>query len=262
MPAGEGYPGFMRNEYWEDKSLQTSLGSWAELKHDTILYNKQAYPVPEGIPPEGYLGYVEPNPDLYSRLSDLVDMTLIGLESRNLLNSTWYSKMTSFAYLLDRLVTISIKELQNEPLSKSDFYTIGHFGSSLTNILDFWQSWYWMSDVDRRMAVIADVYTDSYLTSSVLEVGVGDPMLIYVVVQDENGTLRLTQGGVFSYYEFMQPMNDRLTDEEWQSLLETNPPPLPEWIQDIPNLKQVVKTEMLSVYAKRISSKSMILISR
>ena len=40
---GDGYPQFMQSDAWLDKQLSTSLGSWAELKHDTILYAKQAY---------------------------------------------------------------------------------------------------------------------------------------------------------------------------------------------------------------------------
>ncbi|MCE7741389.1 MAG: DUF3160 domain-containing protein [Candidatus Heimdallarchaeota archaeon] len=250
-PATDGYPGFMRNEYWEDKSLITSLGSWAELKHDTILYTKQSYPVP-GIPPEGTLGYVEPNPEFYSRLSSLVHMLTSGFESRNLLNSTWYDKLDRFSYLLDSLVPISIKELQNQPLSDSDFSRISYFGKSLTNLLDFWESWYWMSPADRRMAVIADVYTDHYSTSSVLEVGVGNPMKIYAVVQDENGSLRLTKGGTFSYYEFLQPMTDRLTDEEWINILDTAPPPLPEWIQEMATLCQTTEIETCVVFRKSL----------
>jgi len=39
-------------------------------------------------------------------------------------------------------------------------------------------------------------------------------------------------GPVFSYYEFKQPMSNRLTDEEWKDMLEAraNEPARPEWI--------------------------------
>ncbi|MFX1416279.1 MAG: DUF3160 domain-containing protein, partial [Promethearchaeota archaeon] len=37
---GEGYPYFMQSESWVDKQLNTALGSWTELRHDTILYAK------------------------------------------------------------------------------------------------------------------------------------------------------------------------------------------------------------------------------
>lgn len=38
---GEGYPVFMQNEEWTKKNLECFAGSYAELKHDTILYAKQ-----------------------------------------------------------------------------------------------------------------------------------------------------------------------------------------------------------------------------
>ncbi len=40
---GEGYPNFMCTEAWQDRQLSAALASWAELRHDTILYAKQSY---------------------------------------------------------------------------------------------------------------------------------------------------------------------------------------------------------------------------
>ena len=56
--------------------------------------------------------------------------------------------------------------------------------------------------------------------------------MIYVIVQDHAGQLYLTRGVTLSYYEFKQPYNERLTDEEWQQMLDSSPPSLPEWIID------------------------------
>ena len=39
---GSGYPTFMQTDAWQDKELSTSLASWTELRHDTILYAKQS----------------------------------------------------------------------------------------------------------------------------------------------------------------------------------------------------------------------------
>ena len=86
-----------------------------------------------------------------------------------------------------------------------------------------------MSDADEKMAVIADVHTDIN-TETVLEEAVGNPMIIYVAVYIE-GRVVITRGGTFSYYEFAQPMNDRLTDEAWQDMLDAGEePPLPSWL--------------------------------
>jgi hypothetical protein len=70
---GEGYPQFMQSEAWLDKQLNTSLGSWAELKHDTILYAKQVYAELGGggginpLPLPKARGYVEPVPEFFAR---------------------------------------------------------------------------------------------------------------------------------------------------------------------------------------------------
>ncbi|MDD4801956.1 MAG: DUF3160 domain-containing protein, partial [Syntrophomonas sp.] len=84
---GEGYPSFMRNQAWYHKELNTYLGSWTELKHDTILYAKQVYAEAGGGGENlDDRGYVEPNPQLYARLASLAAMTREGLQSRSLLN--------------------------------------------------------------------------------------------------------------------------------------------------------------------------------
>ncbi|GAH96290.1 unnamed protein product, partial [marine sediment metagenome] len=46
-------PCFIQSPAWVDKELQTVLGSWTELRHDTILYAKQSYTMAgKGMPPE------------------------------------------------------------------------------------------------------------------------------------------------------------------------------------------------------------------
>jgi hypothetical protein len=104
-PAEAGFPYFMQSEAWQDKQLNTTLGSWAELKHDTILYAKQVYaelgggpPPPEPIPPRGY---VEPVPAFYSRLAALSRMTLDGLGSRGLLNELDTASLETLASMCD-----------------------------------------------------------------------------------------------------------------------------------------------------------------
>ena len=39
---GPGYPAFLQTAAWRDKTLNTALASWTELRHDTILYAKQS----------------------------------------------------------------------------------------------------------------------------------------------------------------------------------------------------------------------------
>ena len=86
------------------------------------------------------------------------------------------------------------------------------------------------SDTDERMDIIADVHTDMN-TRQVLEEGIGSPFDIFVIVKDAKG-YRLCRGGVFSYYEFKHPMDDRLTDEKWQEMgKHRQRPEQPSWTQ-------------------------------
>jgi hypothetical protein len=228
---GAGYPIFMQNEAWLDKDLSTSLGSWAELRHDTILYAKQSYTQKTSLPPTPPLvkGYVEPNPELYARLASLAKLTREGLSAKNLLLTEFGAKFKQLEELLLSLKEISELELTNQPLDRDQYGIIVNIGKTLESITTF------PPDVsseienqeDEEMAIIADVHTDPN-GSAVLEEGVGYPMNIFVGTSVD-GELRITQGAIFSYYEFEQPMSNRLTDGEWQNILKVNPPPLPIW---------------------------------
>ncbi len=227
---GEGYPLFMQSEAWVDKQLSTALASWAELRHDTILYAKQSYTSEFTWVPEHVKGYVEPVPALYARLASLCQMMLTGLDSRNLLSSLMESKLQSLKDFLLNLQTISIKELEGTALSDGEYRLIESSGDILGEIVALPTDDYLVSDADDDMAVIADVHTDPN-DGLVLEEGVGRPMVILVAVEIE-GQVVLTRGAVFSYYEFTWPMDDRLTDESWQEMIaQGETPPLPTWTE-------------------------------
>lgn len=58
------------------------MGSWTELKHDTVLYSKQFMAEMGGGDEElDDRGYVEPEPELYYRLSKMAENTSKGLNS-------------------------------------------------------------------------------------------------------------------------------------------------------------------------------------
>ena len=218
---GEGYPVFMQNQGWVDKDINTFLGSWTELRHDTILYAKQSYTLKAtGIMPEPEVvkGYVEPQPEVYARLAALAKQMRVGLEGRGLLDVEYVDKLERLESLLLSLKTMAEKELAGEALSEEEYELIRNIGGILEGITTFSAKVKEeiTSEADERMAVVADVHTDTN-TGQVLEEGVGDAFTIYVVAPVE-GQLVATQGGIFSYYEFTQPMSDRLTDEAWQKL--------------------------------------------
>ena len=63
----------------------------------------------------------------------------------------------------------------------------------------------------------------------VLEEGVGYVDLMVVAYKVPDGRILIGAGPVMSYYEFKQPMQSRLTDEQWRDMLQSNPPERPEW---------------------------------
>jgi hypothetical protein len=69
-----------------------------------------------------------------------------------------------------------------------------------------------------KMACIADVYTNNQL-GVCLEVGVANPVRLYVPLNDSQGGKRIAVGYGFSYAEFTHPMTDRLTDEKWKNIV-------------------------------------------
>ena len=235
-PYEKGYPSFMTNEAWQDKSLNTSLGSWAELRHDSILYGKQVGAECGGGEEMPHVkGYVEPSYETYNRLLWLTKYSKQNLKDRKLLSSSIESKMDSFEQLLNFLIKCSLKELRNEELSVEEYDQINVYGGLLeyltSSLADDGVRWDEItSDTDKNMAVIADVYTvapNKYSPGGYIEEAVGPAYEIYVVVPI-GGNLYLTRGAVFSYFEFFS--EQRLTDEKWQKNIKENKgPSLPIW---------------------------------
>jgi len=235
---GNGYPSFMQNTAWVRKELNTFLGSWSQLKHDTILYAKQVYAESGAGGPEEKddRGYVEPNPYVYARLASLLKMTNEGLEMRGLLTASMKDNLGKMEQLAVSLKTISEKELNNEKLTDNEYELIRSFGGQLEHFwlkvnkdeLAFKQSTSQRDYLNENpAAIVADVATDP--NGQVLEEGTGKISEIYVVVPID-GKLRIAKGGVYSYYEFTWPMSDRLTDKKWRELLNSSQAPaLPSW---------------------------------
>ncbi len=219
---GEGYPSFMTNEEWQKKNLEGFLGSWTELKHDTVLYSKQFVAEMGGGDEEvDDRGYVEPMPELYHRLSVLTQKTAYGLEKFGVISDTDQENLARLEELADQLTTISIKELTNEPLTEEEFELIRSYGGNLEH---FWEeavkeqaeSEFRPYSSEFPAALVVDVATNP--NGTVLEEAIGGISEIYVVVPVD-GKLRIAKGGVFTYYQFEQPLSDRMTDSQWRQKL-------------------------------------------
>jgi hypothetical protein len=76
-------------------------------------------------------------------------------------------------------------------------------------------------EADSQMPLAADVHTRM---PQALTEAVGFPAKIIVVIPVENRPV-LFFGGIYSYYEFKVPYQDRLTDEKWMKELESGKVP-------------------------------------
>jgi hypothetical protein len=226
-----GFPMFMKNQAWATKNLQAFLGSWTELKHDTLLYAKQSYAElgaggPEEQPAKPVpKGYVEPNVEFLDRLIALTNFTTEGLKKFNILPENLATRNTRFVESLKFYRQIAVAELQNQQISDDDFEKLRMDAGQLDSILQTPDSQV-VLEKNSRAALIADVHTDACNKNKdtgkctgqglILYEGDGIPNYIYVAVNDANGT-RLTKGLVYSYYEFTGPLSTRYTDQIWQA---------------------------------------------
>jgi len=250
--SDKSYPAFMNTKAWDYKNLNASLASWAELKHDFILYAEQPFAAEGGgcddpvyLPgPDIEVGYVEPNLLFWNKLDELVKSVSATLTKFNLLDAELRSRTGELQKFITFLIDVSKKELAKKPLSNEDYKTIKGIGGALENftltVLDpesRTDNWSLVTGADRSIAVVADIYTRNMPppfndpANGIQYAATGKANEIYVVVEI-NGYLYLTRGAVFSYYEFAVPEDEkkiselnkksttpRIFDKEWKGRL-------------------------------------------
>ncbi|MEX1297283.1 MAG: DUF3160 domain-containing protein [Candidatus Limnocylindrales bacterium] len=248
LPHGEAFPDFMRTAAWDAKSHQSGFGSYAELRHDTVLYTKQfvgemGSTAPK-LPP--VRNWVEPDPVAFARLSAMATLTREGLEARGLLPNASRQLLDDYIGLVDRLARLAADELAAKPIERGKVWSDAD-NEWLRTIGGVLEGFWWRTGDklksdrpirDDDAAVIADIGRGVDLqqgTDDVLEIGTGRIDRIFVLVPDDEGDFHVATGGVYSYYEFHRPTADgRLTDEEWWRMLRKGEVPArPAWQQPL-----------------------------
>jgi hypothetical protein len=263
LSAQPFFPEVMRTRPWQLKQLQTELSSWAELRHTGILYVKQSYTRNEEC--DYPSGYVEPYPEFYARIGKLARQTVERLNTLGTLSSRSNSRdknvlaagikiqrmkqrWTAVGIAMQRLESLANKELRGEPFSAEDvkflkdtaMYKEVHrkdsSGRSVIGTVRGFDGWYGQllyPDSDAFLSLkpcVADVHTDGD-DGLVLEVGVGLSNFIIAAI-DSGPDRRVYVGPVYTYYEFAQPVSQRMTDEDFQRRLASpQPPPRPAWTE-------------------------------
>jgi Protein of unknown function (DUF3160) len=251
MNEHKHFPQAMRTKAWQMKQLQTQLGSWAELRHDTILYAKQSYTA--GTKCEYPAGYVEPYPEFYGRVKyfaeeagrrfQAADYSCKVPERAAQLKDVKQRQVKfckTMAETLGALQTLARKELKAEPFTEQEKAFIKKTidirgGGSGPPHYDGWfcELFYHRNECAKWDPTIADVHTDPD-SNSCLEVGVGDVNFAVIAI-DNDKDRGVFVGPVYSYYEFHQPTANRLTDEKWHEMIlvqkKDDLPARPSWVK-------------------------------
>lgn len=239
-------PGFMQTPEWGYKNLNTALASWAELKHDAILYGEQPMAAEcggAGPPDPIVVGYVEPNLPFWRKMENILQATRLILQQNDCMTDDLKGKTDQLNDYVTFLIQVTEKELRGEKLTEPEYRTLEYMGSSIEyftlSVVDpdlHLDDWSLVQGPDKSIAIVAGIYTRNIRgcnKNGILHIATGNANNIYVVVEIE-GNLYLTRGATFSYYEFVQPLGTRLTDEEWQKMLEEKKAPaVPEWMKSI-----------------------------
>jgi Protein of unknown function (DUF3160)/Bacterial SH3 domain len=234
----KAYPPLMSTQAWMLRDLHAGLGSWTELKHDTLLYTAQ---------PMGGLGgggermltaysLVEPNPLVFSRIAIVSAAIYQGLNERGLIGTDSGSNnlnivssaFNNLALLSANMAEMARKILAGETLTDDEqFFLKYNFGSEL------WQVRYLaelpLADPPKLAALVADVASNPD-AGTVLQEATGGVDYIYVTTNSPDG-LQIARGTVYSYYEFVNDIDNRLNDDEWRAQVSTGElPPRPNWV--------------------------------
>lgn len=235
----EAYPPIMSTRAWQLKDIQTGLGSYVELKHATVLYAAQ----PEGrggggdMPPVPPTSFVEPNPYVFARISVIATALQPKVRAFAEASTADYSSLYTVSFALQqlsilsaRLANLSQKQMFGEALTDDEKYFLKFdVGGALNGIRTSLGDLIAPEDRPPFPAVVTDIATNSDI-EMVLQIGTGRINYIYVVVTGDDGTLKLARGATYSFYEFVNDINNRLNDTQWRGLIEAGTiPPRPDW---------------------------------
>jgi len=210
-PPAKGAPPCMSTPAWTDKNLSSALAMWTSLRHAWVLQAKQSvtYMCANGGP--DFHGLVEPNPPFYKSLHELIQFTI---RTMGTVEGVDRERLEQLDLLVLELAGIARKQVENRELTEDEIRTLESYGPRIAGLMYF-EGNSWISDGALPwMSLVVDVHTELQ-SGQCLQEATGPAFPIFVVVP-HGGKLHLAVGGVYSHYEFKQPIAKRLTDAEWR----------------------------------------------
>jgi hypothetical protein len=235
-----------RSEAWGRRLVNTQLASWAQLRHDTILYAKQSYT--GGATCDFPDGYVDPYPGFYAALSGfgargqelVAGLQLTGTAA--VLGTAMTSYFEQLSAVTEQLRAIaeherSGAELTPEMLAFINEAVVVQLGCGSPSLESGWYKRLFFQPYSavEEDPTIADVHTQPTdegggPVGRVLHVGTGNPRLMVVVAEGCSGP-RAYAGLASSYREKVTENFQRLTDEVWKTTWLQEPEP--SWMTDL-----------------------------
>lgn len=241
-----GLPFFMRTVAWHQQKLNTQLASWAQLRHDNLLYAKQSYT--GGTVCSFPHSYVEPYPAFYREIANFAAMAgdYFGQydSGNNYLMRHIVTYFDTLETTVSKLERLAQKEIDREPFNEAeeDFLKRMLFidaGSGAPPFSGWYANlFYTIEDAAKWDFLVADVHTQPTdrlggVVGRILHVGVGEVNLGIFLAESASCEFvpMVFVGPVLSYYEKITEGFDRLTDERWKELVQSGHlPPRPDWV--------------------------------
>ncbi len=237
------FPAFMRTgAFWQQK-MNTQLASWAQLRHDNLLYAKQSYT--SGTTCLFPYSFVEPFPEFYRTLQSYAEQAeakfnavAFGEEWRKASITRYFSHM---AGVMDTLAAIAGKQLHHENPDSAEIRFLRRmlYSTPICGLeLNGWYAHLYYRGAEQSIEkdlVVADVHTQptdesGALIGKVMHAGTGPLDLGVFIAENYEGKATAFIGPVMSYYEHVTMNFQRLTDEEWQQLYQQPPSFRPAWV--------------------------------
>jgi hypothetical protein len=224
---------FYRKPAYQDLLLTSLLGSWAELRHDSLLYGEQSVAeMGDGDEPPHVKGYVEPRLAFYRDAAEWMGSLQALLALEGYLPEDAKGTIEKAINLFRFFARISDDELTGRRPTKKEYDRLWQIESDISDVesamLIQGTNYDRLSDDDDDMAVVADVHLSE---GQAQEVGTGHADDLIAVVPIE-GKLWLARGAVLSFYETRVPASARMTDHTWKEAARNGKlPPRPKWMR-------------------------------
>ena len=230
-------------EPWSRRLMNTQLASWAELRHDTILYVKQSYS--SGVSCSFPDALVEPNPVFFDAVASFANKGLAAVNTLNLPSALLTSTVQPLASAATTLKGMAEAQVAGTPFTDDQMMFINQavsiqiVGCGTQQGVGWYPKLFYGSGLELDShPTIADVHTaptdeEGNTVGWVLHVGTGYARMMVVTANTCDGP-KAYVGLASSYFEDLTTNLMRLDDPTWTTTLTAATPPADvPWMSDL-----------------------------